>query len=112
MKIEKKLYEAAVEGDGHIESVKFILSRNLLLATELDFRKSFALHVASIKVIKGRVEVIKELVQASYLATLQTTEPNENILHLCVKHNNQLETLNLLEEINMYNRKEYNGDKG
>ncbi|WMV29217.1 hypothetical protein MTR67_022602 [Solanum verrucosum] len=128
---------------GHIELVKFILSRNLLLPAELDVRKSSALHVASIKgyvefvkkllvvnlemclthdcegrnhlhlaVIKGRVAVIKELVQASYLAALQTIDRDENVLHLCVKNNNQLETLNLLVEIYVYNRKEYNGDKG
>ncbi|KAG5605240.1 hypothetical protein H5410_026732, partial [Solanum commersonii] len=94
---------------GHIEFVKFILSRNLLLATELDLRKSSAFHVAS---IKGYVEIVKkllvvnpemclthdweELVQASYLAALQMTERDENLLHLCVKNNNQLETLNLL----------------
>ncbi|KAG5605241.1 hypothetical protein H5410_026733 [Solanum commersonii] len=108
---------------GHIELVKFILSRNLMLAAELDkllvvnpkmclthdCEGRNHLHLA---VIKGRVEVIKELVQASYLVALQTTDRDENVLHLCVKNNNQLENLNLLVEIYVYNRKEYNGDKG
>ncbi|WMV29215.1 hypothetical protein MTR67_022600 [Solanum verrucosum] len=67
------------------------------------------LHLA---IIKGRVEVIKVMVRASYLPALQMTDRDENVLHLCVKNNNQLETLNLLMEIYAYNRTEYTGDKG
>ncbi|KAK6782303.1 hypothetical protein RDI58_020099 [Solanum bulbocastanum] len=115
MEIEKRLYEAAAEGDvitlqellqqdalildrltltcfnetplhiasmrGHIEFVKFILSRNPLLAAELDSRKSSALHVAS---IKGYVEIVKELLVVNPEMCLARDHEGRNPLHLAV----------------------------
>lgn len=71
MEIEKRLYEAAAEGDvltlhELIQHDSLLLDRlTITCFTEtplhiaaLDFRKSSALHVAS---IKGYVEIVKEL---------------------------------------------------
>ncbi|WMV29216.1 hypothetical protein MTR67_022601 [Solanum verrucosum] len=66
---------------GHIEFVKFILSRNLLLATELDLRKSSALHVAS---IKGYVEIVKKLLVVNPEMCLTHDCEGRNHLHFAV----------------------------
>ncbi|KAJ8564453.1 hypothetical protein K7X08_000913 [Anisodus acutangulus] len=113
MEIEKKLYEAAAEGDvrtlhellqqddlildrltltcfnetplhiaamrGHVEFVKLILTRNPLLAAELDFGKSSALHIAS---IKGYLEIVKELLVVNPEMCLARDREGRNPLHL------------------------------
>ncbi|XP_004245062.1 ankyrin repeat-containing protein ITN1-like [Solanum lycopersicum] len=115
MEIEKRLYEAAVEGDvkvlrelleqdalildrltltcfnetplhiasmrGHIEFVKFILTRNPLLAAELDSQRSSALHVAS---IKGYIEIVKELLVVNPEMCVVGDREGRNPLHLAV----------------------------
>ncbi|KAJ6406562.1 hypothetical protein OIU84_010134 [Salix udensis] len=102
---------------GHLEFTRRILFRKPEFAKELDFLGSSPLHLAAanghlessentnfdgrnplhIAVIKGRVDVLKELVQNKPEAVLHRTTRGETILHLCVKYF-QLEALKLLVE--------------
>lgn len=70
-----------------------LVNAELCLARDCDGGNP--LHLAA---IKGRVEVIKELIHVRPHAALGTMINGENILHLCVKHN-QLEVLKVLMAI-------------
>ncbi|GAV74111.1 LOW QUALITY PROTEIN: Ank_2 domain-containing protein/PGG domain-containing protein, partial [Cephalotus follicularis] len=78
----------------HLNVVKALLSVNPEICLSLDRYGRNPLHI---EVIKGRVEVLRELVKAKPKAALVRVDRGETVLHLCVSHY-QLETLNLLVE--------------
>ncbi|KAF4375743.1 hypothetical protein F8388_014465 [Cannabis sativa] len=84
---------------GHLETVKVLLMlvddrKNLCSAWDGEGRNS--MHLA---VMRGRLDVLRELLKvAPEAARINLKDRNENILHVCVRHN-QLEALKLLVNV-------------
>ncbi|KAI3940385.1 hypothetical protein MKW98_024792 [Papaver atlanticum] len=92
-----------VSANGYVEIVKelLMLTNNQVvgscnLCCQKDIEGRTALHCA---VIKGRVGVIRELINSACSSNCvrQVTARNETVLHLCIK-NNQFEALKVLFE--------------
>ncbi|MCL7046620.1 hypothetical protein MKW94_017028 [Papaver nudicaule] len=85
---------------GYVEIVKELLLTNVVGSCNLcclkDIEGRTALHCA---VIKGRISVIRELINSACSSDCvrQVTARNETVLHLCIK-NNQFEALKVLLE--------------
>ncbi|KAK2994976.1 hypothetical protein RJ640_021532 [Escallonia rubra] len=83
--------------NGYVKIVKLLLTEDSRVCHVPDQDERTPLHLA---VMKGRGDVINELISAQEQVTRYTLDGGETILHLCVKHNN-LEAIKRLLELTL-----------